>query len=108
MTVQQQVAERVMNLSDEGAALVGQLISGLNPQLFRGTETARIDVSRRFGAGKNVIGNTDDHAESSPFTPMSEQQILSFLEKSRGQTERGELVDAPSAMREIGTQHGFI
>ena len=43
-----------------------------------------------------------------PFTPMSEQQILSFLEESRSQTQRGKVVDAHRAMREIGTQHGFV
>ena len=48
------------------------------------------------------------HAEGCPFTPMSEQQILSFLEKSRSQTQRGKVVDATRAMKEIGTQHGFV
>ena len=57
MTVQQQVAEQVVNLSDEGAELVGLLLNRLNPLLFTEngvlSETVRTaDVSRRFGAGK--------------------------------------------------------
>ena len=60
MTVQQQLAQRVMNLSDEGAALVGQLLNGLNPLLFLRKEASLADVSKRFGAGKGVIGNTDE------------------------------------------------
>ena len=65
MTVQQQIAERVMNLSDEGAELVDQLLNGLNPLLFihgdPSTEKrVSADVSRRFGAGKGIIVNTDE------------------------------------------------
>ena len=60
MTVQQQVARRVMDLSDEGAALVGQLLNGLNPLFFRAGETANVDVSKRFGAGKGIICNTEE------------------------------------------------
>ena len=59
MTVQQ-VAQRVMNLSDEGAALVGQLLDGLNPLFFQPVKTESIDVLRRFGAGKGIICNTDE------------------------------------------------
>ena len=59
MTVQQQIAQRVMNLSDEGAALVGQLLNGLNPLFFLREENASADVSKRFGAGKGIIVNTD-------------------------------------------------
>ena len=60
MTVQQQVAQRVMNLSDEGAALLGQLLNGLNPLFFLRNEAAVIDVTKRFGAGKGIICNTDE------------------------------------------------
>ena len=60
MTVQQQVAQRVMNLSDEGAALVGQLLNGLNPLFFLRKEASATDVSKRFGAGKGIIRNTDE------------------------------------------------
>ena len=62
MTVQQQIAERVMNLSDEGAELVGQLLNGLNPLYFVSPVPDRKDkpdVSKRFGAGKGIIVNTD-------------------------------------------------
>ena len=62
MTVQQQIAERVMSLSDEGAELVEQLLNGLNPLYFVGPVPSRKDkpdVSRRFGAGKGIIVNTD-------------------------------------------------
>ena len=48
-----------MNLSDEGAALVGQLLNGLNPLFFLRKEAAVTDVSKRFGAGKGIICNTD-------------------------------------------------
>ena len=65
MTVQQQVAARVLNLSDEEAKLVEQLLNSLNPLLFTENEPARetinkVDVSRRFGAGKGIIRNTDE------------------------------------------------
>ena len=48
------------------------------------------------------------HTENSPFMPMSEQQILSFLEKSRSQTVLREVTDAQYVLREIGEKHGFI
>lgn len=64
MTMQQQIAERVMLLSDEGAELVGQLLSGLNPMLFMNQapldhQEGKPDVSKRFGAGKGIIVNTE-------------------------------------------------
>ena len=62
MTVQQQIAERVMELSDEGAELVGQLLNSLNPLFFVGPaseQKTKGDVTRRFGAGKGIIVNTD-------------------------------------------------
>ena len=65
MTVQQQVAERVMNLSDEGAELIGRLLNGLDPVYFnlhgptqKNTDT--FDVAKRFGMGKGIILNTDE------------------------------------------------
>ena len=63
MTEQQQLAERVMNLSDEGAKLVSQLLNSLNLIFFMGAgaESAKkTDVSCRFGAGKGIIRNTDE------------------------------------------------
>ena len=48
------------------------------------------------------------HAENNPFTPLSGQQILRFLEKSRSQAERGEVIDALDALHEIGEKHGFV
>ena len=59
-----------MNLSDEGATLIGQIIDCLNPIYFtiseRDTTPSEVDVSKRFGAGKGIITNTDafdDNAE---------------------------------------------
>ena len=62
MTLQQQVAERVMSLSEEGAELVDQLLNSLNPLLFvsDGPAPEKADVFKRFGAGKGIITNTDE------------------------------------------------
>lgn len=63
MTVQQQVAERVLTLSDEGAELVGQLLNSLDPLLFIGTGMQlpkQTDVSKRLGMGKGIIQNTEE------------------------------------------------
>lgn len=62
MTVQQQIAQRVMGLSDEGAVLVGQLLNSLNPIFFAESKAPleKPDISRRFGAGKGIIRDTDD------------------------------------------------
>ncbi len=61
MTVQQQIAQRVLDLSDEGAELVSQLLNSLNPLCF--TRQDRVmdtpDVTKRFGAGKGIIRNTE-------------------------------------------------
>ena len=49
------------------------------------------------------------HAENNPFfTPLSGQQILRFLENSRSQVERGEVINALDALHEIGEKHGFV
>ena len=52
--------------------------------------------------------DTMGQGEPSPFTAMSEQQILSFLEKSHNQTVCGEIVEAHAALEEIGMQHEFL
>ena len=36
------------------------------------------------------------------------KQILSFLETSRSQAKRGDVVDALDALQEIGAAHGFV
>lgn len=61
MTVQQQIAQRVLDLSDEGAELVGQLLNSLNPNFFKHCDHVMDtqDVSKRFGAGKGIIRNTE-------------------------------------------------
>ena len=77
MTVQQQIAERVMSLSDEGAELVEQLLNGLNPLYFVNPAPNRKDkpdVSKRFGAGKGIIVNTD------AFDSMNEEIAELFKE----------------------------
>lgn len=61
MTVQQQVAERVVGMSDEGATLIQKILDSMSSTFFTQTEEpARVDVKKRFGAGKGIIGNTDD------------------------------------------------
>ncbi len=65
MTVQQQVCNRIINMSDEGAAFINQVINNMNPVFLMG-ETAieydktRIDVSKRIGIGKNIIEDPEN------------------------------------------------
>ena len=65
MTVQQQVCIRVNNMSDEGAEFINQIINNMKPSFFVDSPAPRAkidktDVSKRFGAGKGIIGNTDN------------------------------------------------
>ena len=62
MMVQQQIAQRVMGLSDEDAELVGQLLNSLHPIAISENKapSEKPDVSRRFGAGKGIIRGTDE------------------------------------------------
>lgn len=60
MTVQQQVCARIINMSDEGAAFIEQVINNMNPVFFIGknnlkSTTEAIDVSKRIGVGKGII-----------------------------------------------------
>lgn len=58
MTVQQQVCARIIDMSDEGAAFIEQVINNMNPIFFikkNTPNTETIDVSRRIGIGKGII-----------------------------------------------------
>lgn len=64
MTVQQQVAKRVNNLSEEGAIFIEQVLNSMKPTFFIAATTEtdkkkKVDVSKRFGAGKGIIKNVD-------------------------------------------------
>lgn len=45
---------------------------------------------------------------ASPYTPVSEKQILDDLAESREQIARGEGVNMEDALRQMGREHGFI
>lgn len=45
---------------------------------------------------------------SSPFKPVSEEQLLSDLATSRKQIAEGKGLDAKEAVRELGRAHGFL
>lgn len=60
MTVQQQVCARIINMSDEGAAFINQVINNMNPVFFTGqvekkSDMDEVDVSKRIGIGKGII-----------------------------------------------------
>ena len=50
-----------------------------------------------------VAGNPE-----SPFTPLTEAQVLADLEKSRQQITEGKGLNARGALEEMGRQHGFV
>lgn len=61
MTVQQQVCARIINMSDEGAIFINQVINNMNPVFFTGEdrpETA--DISKRIGIGKNILEDPEN------------------------------------------------
>lgn len=65
MTVQQQVCARIINMSDEGAAFINQVINNMNPVFFTGkiekkTDIEEVDVSKRIGVGKGMIEDPED------------------------------------------------
>lgn len=45
---------------------------------------------------------------ASPFTALTEEQVLSDLAISRGQIASGEGLDIKEALNELGERHGFI
>ena len=45
---------------------------------------------------------------ASPFTPVSEQQVLADLAESREQIARGEGLNMEDALRQMGREHGFV
>lgn len=65
MTVQQQVCARIINMSDEGAAFINQVINNMNPVFFTGkvekkTVIEEVDVSKRIGVGKGILDDPED------------------------------------------------
>lgn len=65
MTVQQQVCARIINMSDEGAAFINQVINNMNPVFFiKDAEiqplTDTVDVSKRIGVGKGLIEESEN------------------------------------------------
>ena len=82
----QAVIDQINNLTDDGVELIDNIINSLNPKYFvvQPDEKKR-DVSRRIGAGKGVIGNTDhfddDNEEiSALFTNLGSGTVNSILE----------------------------
>ena len=68
MTLQQQVCARIINMSDEGAAFINQVINNMNPVFLIGKQNAKsdiesIDVSKRIGIGKGLIEDPTDFDE---------------------------------------------
>ena len=65
LTLQQQVCARIINMSDEGAAFINQVINNMNPVFLIGKQNAKsdiesIDVSKRIGIGKGLIEDPTD------------------------------------------------
>jgi len=56
----QAVIDQINNLTDDGVELIDNIINSLNPKYFViQPDDKKRDVSKRIGAGKGVIGNTD-------------------------------------------------
>lgn len=65
MTLQQQVCARIINMSDEGAAFINQVINNMNPVFLIGKNSTKfdmetVDVSKRIGIGKGLIEDPED------------------------------------------------
>ncbi|MCM1183207.1 MAG: hypothetical protein NC337_07520 [Roseburia sp.] len=65
MTVQQQVCDRIINMTDEGAYFINQVINNMNPVFLTGNsgkESGKdaVDVSKRIGIGKGIIEDPED------------------------------------------------
>ena len=65
MTVQQQVCARIIDMSDEGALFINQVINNMNPSFFSKKEKSEVknntvDVSKRIGFAKGKMGNSDN------------------------------------------------
>lgn len=46
-------------------------------------------------------------AETTPYAPMSEDELLSKLEKSRQSAAKGEVIDADEAVQELRRKYGL-
>ena len=65
MTVQQQVCDRIINMSDEGASFINQVINNMNPVFLTRKPVVElskdaVDVSKRIGIGKGIIDDPED------------------------------------------------
>lgn len=65
MTIQQQICDRILNMSDEGAVFINQVINNMNPVLFvqkehDGMDAGAVDVSKRIGIGRGIIDESED------------------------------------------------
>lgn len=60
MTIQQQTCNRILNMSDEGAAFINQVINNMNPILFVNEDNAAADITKRIGIGKGIIEDPED------------------------------------------------
>lgn len=65
MTVQQQVCARIIDMTDEGAAFINQVINNMNPVFLTRNDSVMADmeeigVSKRIGIAKGMIEETDD------------------------------------------------
>lgn len=69
MTVQQQAADLIYTLPDDAAEFIIEMIKRMTNPVDVNSNTATIiarssekkyDVSKRFGAGKGIIKNTDE------------------------------------------------
>jgi len=70
MTVQQQVAERINGLSEEGVFFIEQVLDSMKPTFFITTEEneRKVDVKKRFGAGEGIIKNVEEYKRTHFFT----------------------------------------
>ena len=63
-------------------------------------------------ARERVFAFTKDlftsYKPASPFVPLTEEKVLSDLQKSRKQSLNGEGMNMKNALMEMGKQHGFI
>lgn len=65
MTVQQQVCARIIDMTDEGAAFINQVINNMNPVFLTRNDSEMADmeeigISKRIGIAKGMIEETDD------------------------------------------------
>ena len=60
MTIQQQACNRILKMSDEGAAFINQVINNMNPAFFDNNSDVTVDITKRIGIGKEIIEDPED------------------------------------------------